>query len=187
MTSIEHEIPRTPSGIEGFDHVTRGGLPTNRMTLVAGTAGSGKTVFAVQFLAHGAANGEPGVFVTFEETADDIRRNLIGFGWDIRKWEAEGKWAFVDASPRPGDERLTSGSYDLGALLARIENAVQKVGARRVALDSLGGVFTQLGDYHLVRQELFRIGEALKQLGVTAVITPGEAERVGDLFREEPG
>ena len=91
-------IEKLPTLISGFDHIAVGGLPLGRTTLVTGTAGSSKTVFAAQFLAAGIQHAnEPGVFVTFEESADDVRRNMKNFGWDIAGWEAAGKWAFVDA------------------------------------------------------------------------------------------
>src|SRR4051812_10645990 len=97
-------IAKLPTGIPGFDVVANGGLPQGRSTLVAGAPGSAKTVFACQFLAEGIDQyGEAGVFVTFEEPPGDIRLNMLGFGWDIERWEAEGKWAFVDASPQPED------------------------------------------------------------------------------------
>lgn len=125
----------------------------------------------------------PGVFVTFEESAKDIRKNLAGFGWPIEEWEAADKWAFVDASPQVGAETLVAGSYDLGALLARIEFAVNRVGAERVAVDSLGPLFTQLPDAGTVRMELFRVASALKEMGVTAVFTAERIAEYGDLAR----
>ncbi len=171
-------VAKLATHIAGFDLIADGGLPQGRTTLISGTAGSAKTVFAVQFLAEGIRkSGHSGVFVTFEETPDDIRRNMQSFGWDLARWEAEGKWAFVDGSPRAGLEPVVAGGYDLGALLARIEHAVRKVGAQRVALDSLGGVFTQFADAAVVRGELFRVSTALKNMGVTAILT---AERTGD-------
>src|SRR5688572_15848977 len=151
------EIEKLPTGITGFDLIAVGGLPRGRSTLVSGTAGSAKTVFALQFLVEGALRGEPGVFVTFEETPDDLRRNMLGFGWDLAKLEAEGKLRFVDASPRPEEERIEAGTYDFGALVARIEAAQRKISAKRVALDSLGAVFTQFADAGAVRRELFRL------------------------------
>ena len=88
------------TGIPGFDLISEGGLPRGRTTLVSGTAGSAKTVFAVQFLARGIVeDNEAGVFVTFEESPSDISQNMLGFGWDLQTWEAQGKLAFVDASP----------------------------------------------------------------------------------------
>ena len=171
-------IRKMPTGIKTFDIIAKGGLPENRTTLVSGTAGSGKTVFAMQFLAEGIRGAnEHGVFVTFEESAADIRKNMGSFGWDLDGWEREGKLAFVDASPDPEIEVVEAGGYDLGALLARVQHAVRKVGATRVAVDSLGAIFSQFQDQSLVRRELFRIASALKHMGVTAVLT---AERVQD-------
>jgi circadian clock protein KaiC len=177
-------VVKVPSGIEGLDHITKGGLPAGRSTLVAGTAGSAKTIFAAQFLAGGIAeHHEPGVFVTFEEPPADIRKNMKGFDWDIAGWEAEGKWTFVDASPDPSLATMPTGPYDLGALIARIEHAVRKTGAKRVVLDSLGAVFTQHGETALVRHELFRTASALRKMGVTSVITAERMEDYGSIAR----
>ena len=170
-------VEKLPTGIASFDVIAKGGLPRNRTTLLSGTAGSGKTVFAMQFLAAGIRAGEAGVFVTFEESASDIRQNMQSFGWDLAAWERQNKLGFVDASPDPGVEIIESGSFDLGALLARVQHAVKKVGATRVAVDSLGAIFSQFSDQSIVRRELFRIASALKGMGVTAVLT---AERTND-------
>ena len=176
--AIPASVEKLPTGIASLDVIAKGGLPKNRTTLLSGTAGSGKTIFAAQFLAAGITDaGESGVFVTFEESAADIRANMRSFGWDLARWEREGKLAFVDASPDPEVETIESGSFDLGALLARVRHAVQKVGATRVSVDSLGAVFSQFSDHSVIRRELFRIASALKEMGVTAVLT---AERVVD-------
>src|SRR5688500_8280989 len=138
--SKRQAVEKIATGISSFDTIAKGGLPRNRTTLISGTAGSGKTIFAVQFLAAGMEKGAPGVFVTFEESAADIRKNMLSFGWDLAKWEEEGLLAFVDASPDPEIDSVESGSFDLGALLARVKHAVKKVKAERVAVDSLGAV-----------------------------------------------
>src|ERR671915_298279 len=177
-------VQKLPTGIASFDVIAKGGLPRNRTTLLSGTAGSGKTVFAMQFLAAGIRDGdEHGVFVTFEESAADIRKNMRSFGWDLEGWERNGKFAFVDASPDPGVEIIESGAFDLGALLARVENAVRKVSAKRVSVDSLGAIFSQFSDQSLVRRELFRIASALKAMGVTAVLTAERTEDYGAIAR----
>ncbi|MEX2571118.1 MAG: circadian clock protein KaiC [Gemmatimonadota bacterium] len=186
---MSEQTPRTPAvtklatGIASFDMIAEGGLPMNRTTLIAGTAGSGKTVFAVQFLAAGIDLGESGVFVTFEESPRDVRQNMYSFGWDLAQWETDGKLAQVDASPDPGSTVIESGSFDLGALLARVEHAVRKVGATRVAIDSLGAMFSQFRDQAVVRNELFRIASALKDLGVTAVMTAERTDDYGAIAR----
>src|SRR2546423_10405677 len=128
-------VEKLKTGISSLDIIAKGGLPRNRTTLISGTAGSGKTVFATQFLAAGIAKGENGVFVTFEESPADIRANMRSFGWDLAQWEADGKLAFVDASPDPNIETVETGAFDLGALLARVDNAVKKVNAERVSVD----------------------------------------------------
>ena len=177
-------IDKIPTGIESFDVIAKGGLPKNRTTLVSGTAGSGKTVFGVQFLASGITDyKENGVFVTFEESASDIRENMQSFGWNLPQWEKEGKLAFVDASPDPHIDTIESGNFDLGALLARVENAVKKVNATRVSVDSLGAVFSQFSDQSIVRRELFRIASALKNMGVTAVMTAERTDDYGPVAR----
>jgi circadian clock protein KaiC len=178
-TSVE----KMATGISSFDVIAKGGLPRNRTTLISGTAGSGKTIFAVQFLAAGIEAGSPGVFVTFEEAASDIRQNMLSFGWDLEKWEAEGKLAFVDASPDTSVDTIEAGTFDLGALLARVQHAVRKVKAERVAVDSLGAVFSQFSDQSIVRSELFRIASALKSMDVTAVLTAERTDDYGPIAR----
>ena len=176
-------VEKLETGIPGFDHISNGGLPRGRVTLVSGTAGSAKTIFAAQFLAAGIQQaGEPGVFITFEESPADVRRNMAGFGWNIAQWERAGSWLFVDASMQPSEsEEVVLGSFDLGALLARIELAIRTIGARRVSIDSLGAIFSRLTDTVIVRRELFRICAHLKDLGVTAVLTSERTQEFGEI------
>lgn len=165
-------LRRVPTGISGFDDVALGGLPAGRSTLVTGTAGSGKSLFAMQFLTRGIeAFDEPGVFVTFEETPDDIRVNAAGMGCDIAKWEREGMWSFVDASLTTVEHAPTVGAYDFGPLIARIEHAVRTIGAKRVVLDPLSAVLARFTEVGIVRAELLRVVNALAQLGVVSVLT----------------
>jgi circadian clock protein KaiC len=182
-TPKHEELARVEAGIPGLDLITYGGLPRNRMTLVAGTAGSGKTVFAAQFLATGVAAGEPGVFVTFEERPEGIRRNMRSFGWDIEAWEADGTWGFVDASPRQTDTVVRGDDYDLAPLLARVTNVVERVGAKRVAIDSVGALVAQFQHTAPARQALFRLAEALMEAGVTTVLTAERADDYGPIAR----
>jgi circadian clock protein KaiC len=178
------QIDRLETGIPGFDLIAGGGLPKGRTTLVSGSAGSAKTVLATQFLAEGITKAnESGVFITFEESPADIRRNMIGFGWNIDEWETKSKWAFVDASPELGNEVVVVGEYDLGALIARIEHAVSRIGAKRVAMDSLGAIFTQFADSAIVRNELFRVASALKKMGVTSIMTVERTDEYGHISR----
>ncbi|MET0396430.1 MAG: circadian clock protein KaiC [Longimicrobiaceae bacterium] len=177
-------ITKLHTGIPGFDTVAEGGLPRGRTTLIAGTAGSAKTVFATHFLASGIRDaGESGVFITFEDTPEDIRRNMLGFGWDIAGWEREGKWAFVDAALRADDQAVVVGDYDLGALLARVEHAVKRTGAARVSMDSVNALFARFADHGTLRAELYRISAALKELGATVVFTAERIDEYGEVSR----
>jgi circadian clock protein KaiC len=177
-------IEKLLTGINGFDHVSKGGLPVNRTTLLSGSAGSAKTVFACQFLAMGILQfDQNGVFITFEEPVEDIRRNMLSFGWPIEEWEKENKWEFVDASPQPNEAHIVAGDFDLGALLARIENAIKKTNAKRLSMDSIGAIFTQFTDTYLVRRELFRIAHALKSLKVTSIMTTERINEYGEIAR----
>ena len=184
MTEALQPLAKVLTGISGLDTLTYGGLPSDRATLVAGSSGSGKTIFAVQFLASGIAEfGETGVFVTFEETPEDIRRNVASFGWDLAAWERDGKWAFVDASPNPEEEIIEAGDYDLGGLMVRIRGAVDRIGARRLAVDSLSAVFSQFQDSSIIRNELFRMARAARSMGVTSVMTAERTEEYGAIGR----
>ena len=175
--NVLEAIQKQPTGIPGFDIISLGGLAMGRATLVTGTAGSGKTVFATQFLAEGIAAGQNAVFVTFEESPRDICRNVASMGWNIPAWEHDNRWAFVDASPEPADESVVVGAFDFGALMARIEHAVRRVGASRLSIDSLNAIFTRFEDRASMRRELLRLVSGIKELGITAVLT---SERAGD-------
>src|SRR5262245_66612685 len=96
-------IHKLPTGIPGFDSIAQGGHPRRRVSLVSGSAGSGKTVMATQFLVAGIQRGEHGVFVTFEDSPVDLRQNMAGFGWPLEQWEREGMFTFVDATPDPAE------------------------------------------------------------------------------------
>jgi circadian clock protein KaiC len=182
--STARTVPKHRTGIPGFDLISEGGLPRARATLVAGTAGSAKTVFATHFLAAGIIqDDEPGVFVTFEDRVEDIRANMLGFGWDIAQWEKDGKWTFIDAAPDPEEPTSVVGSFDLSALLSRIERAVTRIGAKRVSLDSLNALFVQFPDQPVLRAELFRITTKLKRLGVTVVFTGERVNEYGEVTR----
>jgi circadian clock protein KaiC len=179
-------LERCSTGIPGLDMISLGGLPQKRTTLVSGSAGSGKTILAAQFLAQGIMKkNEPGVFVTFEESPDAIRQNLISLGWDIASWEAQGLWVFVDASAQTSEvDTLVVGDYDLGALLARVERAVQQSRACRLSMDSLGAIFTRFDDSRTIRSELFRISAALRRFGLTSIMTAERTEEYGEISRE---
>ena len=181
----EHSIGgKVQTGIAGFDHIAFGGLPRNRNTLVAGTAGSGKSVFGLQFLFSGATmDNEAGVLVAFEEPPGDLMQNVRTFGWDLEKLVRERKLAVVDATATVDDEATVAGTYDLSALLVRIEAAIRAVNAKRVVLDSVGALFTQFDDGGLVRRELHRIGARLRGLGLTTISTAERVEEDGGIGR----
>lgn len=170
--------------IQGFDIISKGGLPEGRTTLVCGSAGSAKTVFAIQFLIHGIIHSnEAAVFITFEESTEDICENMEGFGWNLSSFIKEGKLMIVDASPRPEEDAIVAGAFDLAGLLARIEFAVKKINAKRVSMDSMGAVFTKFSDIKMIRGELFRTAAMLKQLNVTSVLTAERQDEYGDISR----
>jgi len=174
---------RLEAGIPGLELVTNGGLPRNRLTLVTGTAGSGKTVFAAQFLATGILQGkEPGVFVTFEERPDSVTRNMRSLGWDIASWEREGTWSYIDASPAYHIDTVFLGTdYDLTPLLNRICAAIEETGARRVAIDSVGSLMAQFENGSRARQVLFQLAKTLESQGVTTVVTAEREEDYGPI------
>ena len=176
-------LERIETGISGFDAISQGGLPKGRTTLVSGTTGSGKTIFACQFLVEGIRRGQNGVFVTFEEPPEMIRRNMLGFGWDIQKWEEEGKWLFVDASPNNPNLPFVSGEFDLDPLLARLDYAIGQVNAQRVSMDSLGPIFTYISDVTQVRSILFKIAVALREREITAILSSERQDNYGDISR----
>ena len=177
-------IDKLETGLTGLDRMMHGGLPQGRVTLVAGTSGSAKTVLSAQFLVEGVKAGQPGVFVTMEEPPDAIRENMAGLGWDIAGMEAEGSFAFVDASPDlEGDVVL--GEFDFGGLIARVRAAVERVGAERVVIDSIGSAFVRFGEPAIVRRELGVVSAALRELGVTSIVTVERLEEDGPISRHD--
>lgn len=184
MTDKKDEgVLRIETGIEGFDTISRGGLPEGRSTLLSGTAGSGKTIFGCQFLASGIERyDQNGIFITFEEPPEDIRRNLHSFGWPIKQWEDENRWTFIDVSPDVTQEQVT-GEFDLSALVVRIKNIVERTGASRITIDSLSGIYNLFVDKERVRQELYRIIQTVNDLGLTTILTAERLEGEGQLSR----
>jgi len=164
-------IEKVATGIGGFDHVAMGGLPARRTTVVAGPAGAAKTLFAAQFLAEGVRLGQPGVFVTLEEPAVDLRANFATLGWDIEQWEAVGDWRFVDGSPLGPSEASERPNYNMETLAAQIGGAVDKAGAHRLVLDSLNAVLSLQSDAVLARQLLRSLVLRLRRMGLTVVLT----------------
>ncbi|MBD2187497.1 circadian clock protein KaiC [Pseudanabaena mucicola] len=169
--TLKPQLPKSPTGIQGLDEITDGGLPQGRPTLVCGSAGCGKTLFGVEFLVHGAIKyGEAGVLMTFEENAQEIAQNVVSLGWDLEQLEADGKLIIdhVYISPLGIEE---TGDYNLDGLFIRLGSAIQEIGAKRVVLDTLEVLFAGLTNAHIVRSELHRLFRWLKEQGVTAIIT----------------
>lgn len=173
-------LPKACTGIAGLDAVTFGGFPKGRPTLIAGAAGAGKSLFALTFLVSGATRfDEPGVLMSFEERAEEIVANSASLGYDLDGLIASDKLA-IDYVRVERSEIEESGEYDLEGLFVRLGYAIDKVGAKRVVLDTLEALFSGLGDGPVLRAELRRLFEWLKARGVTAVITAerGEAGRL---------
>lgn len=159
------------TGIPGFDEITAGGLPAGRPTLVCGSAGAGKTLFAMEFLVRGATlYDEPGVFVSFEETDEELTKNVASLGFDLNQLIADKKilldYVFIERS-----EIEETGEYDLEGLFLRLGHAIDSIGAKRVVLDTLEALFSALPNEAIIRAELRRLFRWLKEKGVTAVIT----------------
>ena len=164
-------IFKARTGIDGIDQLTGGGIPAGRPTLVCGAAGCGKTLLALTFLYNGAAHfDEPGVFMTFEERPDDLVKNVASLNYDIDRLVKEEKLA-IDHVRVERAEIEETGEYDLEGLFIRLGYAIDKIGARRVVLDTVEALFAGLSNQAVLRSELRRLFEWLKDRGVTAIIT----------------
>ena len=173
---------KAPTGITGFDEITNGGLPRGRPTLVTGAAGSGKTMFGIEFLVRGARDfGEPGVMLAFEEAQDDLVTNVASLGFDLEQLERDGLLA-IDAFRLDPAEIVETGSFDLEGLFIRLQMAVESVGAKRVVLDTIELLFSALPNEAIIRGELGRLFRWLKERDLTVVIT-GERGKLGNLTR----
>lgn len=164
-------LKKERTGIPGFDEITGGGVPAGRPTLICGSAGAGKTLFAMEFLVRGAMlYNEPGVFMSFEETDEELARNVASLGFDLKQLVAEKKilldYVFIERS-----EIEETGEYDLEGLFLRLGDAIDQLGAKRIVLDTLEALFSALPNEAIIRAELRRLFRWLKEKGVTAVIT----------------
>ena len=169
-------IAKAPTGIQGLDDITGGGLPRGRPTLVCGSAGCGKTLLAMEFLVRGIIEyGEPGVFFTFEETAEELAQNVLSLGFDLDDLAARGQIA-VEHVRIERDEFAETGEYDLEGLFIRLALAIDTIGAKRVVLDTIETLFGSLDNEALVRSELRRLFRWLKDKGVTSVVTAERGE-----------
>jgi circadian clock protein KaiC len=169
-----HVIPqlaKSPTGIQGLDEITGGGLPRGRPTLVCGSAGSGKTLMAMEFIVRGATMyDEPGVFISFEESEDDLKENVASFGWDLSALSERQKlvvqYIHIDRS-----EIEETGEYTLDGLFIMLQDAIASVGAKRIAIDTLEVLFSGFTSHLIMRAEIRRLFRWLKEKGLTAVIT----------------
>jgi len=180
--STTQQLQKTPTGITGLDEITNGGLPKGRPTLLCGDAGSGKTVFSLEFIIKGAMEfNEPGVFVAFEEKSQELAINVASLGFDLNKL-IEDKKVRVDHVQIDRSEIEETGEYDLEGLFIRLGYAIDSIGAKRVVLDTIENLFSGLNNHAILRAELRRLFTWLKDKGVTAVITGEKGE--GKLTRQ---
>jgi circadian clock protein KaiC len=175
-------LQKVQTGIAGFDEITIGGLPKGRPSLICGDAGSGKTLFSMEFLIRGAMEfNEPGVFIAFEEKASELATNVTSLGFNVNKLIAENKIR-IDYVHLDRSEIEETGEYDLGGLFIRLEHAVKSIGAKRVVLDTIENLFGGLTNKAILRSELRRLFQWLKDHDLTAVIT---AEKGDGKFTRE--
>jgi len=169
-------LEKARTGIRGLDDITSGGLPLGRPTLVSGSAGSGKTLIALEFLVRGAALfDEPGVFMAFEETEQELIQNVAALGFDLKKLIADKK-LHIDYVHIERSEIEETGEYDLEGLFIRLNQAIESVSAKRVVLDTLEVLFSGFSNTSILRAELRRLFRWLKNKGVTAIITGERGE-----------
>ncbi len=175
-SSTATTLPKVRTGIEGLDEITGGGLPAGRPTLVSGSPGAGKTMFAIEFLIRGAAEfGEPGVFMMFEENSEELTANVRSLGFDLDKMVA-AKQLVLDHVHIERSEIEETGEYDLEGLFIRLGHAIESIGAKRVVLDTVEALFAGLPNHAILRAELRRLFRWLKDRGMTAVITGEKGE-----------
>lgn len=164
-------LRKTPTGIQGLDEITRGGFPTGRTTLVCGAAGSGKTVLGLQFVVNGIREyGEPGVYMAFEETAEELRQNVASMGLDLAQLERQ-KQLVIDPVYIERSEIEETGEYNLDGLFVRLSDSIDSIKAKRVVLDTIEVLFAGLRNESVIRAELRRLFRWLREKGVTAVVT----------------
>ena len=175
-------LPKTLTGINGLDEITEGGVPKGRPTLICGEAGTGKTLFSIEFIVNGATKyNEPGVFVAFEEKSEELATNVASLGFDLNKLIADKKIR-VDHVHIDRSEIEETGEYDLEGLFIRLGYAIDSIGAKRVVLDTVENLFSGLENEAILRAELRRLFVWLKDKGVTAIITGERGE--GKLTRQ---
>jgi len=174
-------LEKARTGIAGFDEVTNGGVPRGRPTIVCGGPGCGKTMFAVEFLVRGATEyNEPGVLMTFEETSEEMTKNVASLGFDLKALAARKKLVLEYVRIEPAEIHET-GPYDLEGLFIRLQHAVDRIGAKRVVLDTVEAIFSGFGNTGVLRAEIRRLFRWLKDRGLTTVVTAEKGD--GNLTR----
>ncbi len=171
-----HQLQKCPTGITGLDEITDGGLPLDRITLIAGGTGSGKTLLGLDFVIHGATNyNEPGVFMSFEETEDELYKDVADLNMDLQGLVAQKKIQLEYVLLERRDIQETD--FNLEGLLVRLEHAIDSIGAKRVVLDSIESLFAGITDVGVLRLEIKRLFRWLKEKHVTAIVTgePGQS------------
>ena len=169
-------LDKSPTGIAGFDEVTNGGVPKGRPTIVCGGPGCGKTMLAVEFLVRGATEfNEPGVLMTFEETSEEMSKNVASLGFDLKKLAAQKKLVLEYVRIEPAEIQET-GEYDLEGLFIRLQHAVKSIGAKRVVLDTVEAIFSGFSNTGMLRAEIRRLFRWLKDHGLTTVVTAEKGE-----------
>jgi circadian clock protein KaiC len=169
-------LVKTPTGISGLDEITMGGLPKGRPSLICGGPGCGKTLFSLEFIIRGAQEfGEPGVFIAFEEKADELAINVASLGFDLNKLQQD-KLLKIDYIHVDKNEIEETGEYDLEGLFIRLGHAIDTIGAKRVVLDTIENLFAGLSNQAILRAELRRLFQFLKDKGVTAIVTGERGE-----------
>ncbi|ASJ15316.1 ATPase domain-containing protein [Thermococcus radiotolerans] len=174
---MKYTVKRVKSGIPGFDDLIEGGFPAGTTVLVTGPTGSGKTTFGVQFVYKGAAeHNEPGVIVTLEERAQDLRREMLAFGWDLEKYERERKIAIVDGVSAvvglPSEEQyVLEGNLNAEDFLRYIYRVVKAINAKRLVIDSIPSIAFRLQEEGKIREVLLQLNTILLEMGVTSILT----------------
>ncbi len=171
-------VERATTGIHGLDDLIEGGFPRNRTILVSGACGTGKSIFSMQYLFHGITQcNEPGVFVTFDEAPDNIRSDMLRFGWNLQELEAHNLFAMVDgASARAGtpsteQNALQTHQLDINRVLTEVLTVCRRIGAKRLVIDSIPALGFQLDNENEIRKTILRLSQVLNKSGMTSIIT----------------
>ena len=174
---------KIPTGIEGFEHISQGGLPQGRATLVTGSSGSGKTLFCTEFLYRSITEFDrPCVYVTMEEPIEDVVKNVLDLGWGLADFAKEGKLGLIDASMEAfaGEE---IGAFNLKGLISQIKVAIEKINAEILLIDSIGALFHHFHDERTIRREILRIVNTFKKMDVTVILTSERLDEYGHISR----